>query len=238
MGIWIPEKIWAGQECWILGGGPSVLTVFGIPEDVKYRLMVAREHPRLLSDYMDALHHRNVIGINNAYRIGDWIDIVFFGDCSWYNVHRAALLDFPGQKVTCCRRMEGWRDDDPRNIRYMRKDGDHRKGISTKPGHVSWNSNSGLAALSLAVQLGVSRVFLLGFDTEPEGLHTHWHGSHRPPGNRRMPRPEYYNAQLRKFDVVAEDAERLGLEILTVNPKSRVPHFPRISLQEALGWSD
>jgi hypothetical protein len=50
---------------------------------------------------MQALHSKHVIGINVAFMIGDWIDMVFFGDGGFFLKHKAALAKFPGLKVTC-----------------------------------------------------------------------------------------------------------------------------------------
>jgi hypothetical protein len=54
---WIAPKMWAGGTAFIVGGGPSLKGVDLTP-----------------------IHHRRVIGVNNAYRMGNWVDICWFGD--------------------------------------------------------------------------------------------------------------------------------------------------------------
>ena len=49
--------MWDGGECFLLGGGPSLHEV-----DV------------------NRLRGRRVIAINQGYKLGDWIDVLFFGD--------------------------------------------------------------------------------------------------------------------------------------------------------------
>jgi len=55
--MWHPPKIWNNGTVFILGGGPS-----------------------LLDNNFDLIENKHVIGINNAYRLGDWVDICWFGD--------------------------------------------------------------------------------------------------------------------------------------------------------------
>ena len=54
---WTPPKIWEGQTAFIIGGGPSI-------NDLD----------------MDLIKDRRVIGTNNAYQMGGWVDICWFGD--------------------------------------------------------------------------------------------------------------------------------------------------------------
>lgn len=250
MGIWVPPKMWEGQDCWIIGGGPSILRQFEVPPEVAERFK-RREIPlNELSQYLFPLRDRNTIGINNAYLIADWIKIVFFGDCSWYVPHKHALSEWPGLKVTCCPRFAKLKKAESVGIKYMRKDRQRKpKGISTAPGYVAWNNNSGAAALSLAVQLGVKRIILLGFDmcidTEDK-YHTHWHGYHvelhsarvvgaphkkRPTGPSKNPR---YMQHLKGFPAIARDAKELGVEILNASPESEIKDFRKITVKELL----
>ena len=54
---WTAPRMWDGGECFLLGGGPSLHEV-----DV------------------NRLRGRRVIAINQGYKLGDWIDVLFFGD--------------------------------------------------------------------------------------------------------------------------------------------------------------
>ena len=96
--IWQVPRIWEGGDVWILGGGPSVPKQFNIPDKVVQEV-VAGASPSVYSPYMSFLHNKHVIGINVAYLIGDWIDMVFFGDASFFLPHQQRLAVFTGMKL-------------------------------------------------------------------------------------------------------------------------------------------
>ena len=84
-GNWIvPTEMWKDKTVWILGGGTSLSRQFNVPDEL-IRGIEKGEFPiSILSPYMKAIHNEVVIGINMAFRIGDWIDMVFWGDPSFY----------------------------------------------------------------------------------------------------------------------------------------------------------
>jgi len=55
--LWTAPRIWDGGECFILGGGPS-----------------------LRVEQVSSLQGHRVIAVNQAYKLGNWIDVLFFGD--------------------------------------------------------------------------------------------------------------------------------------------------------------
>lgn len=234
---WIPPKIWQGQECWIIGGGSSILKQFNVPEFVKTKIQSRECSLSILSEYLTALHDKNVIGINTAYKIGNWIGFVFFGDKGWYLVHREGLKSFPGYKVSCHGSFVNRSKDDPENIKYMERDS-KRYGISDRPGFVSWNFNSGAAGINLAYHLGVSRIILLGFDMDiDENGYTHWHGSHKEIKDKRVLGRDPFKSferHLPSFHSIAQDAERLGLEIINANPDSKIQDFEKMTVDQVL----
>jgi hypothetical protein len=80
---WKPKKEWEGETAFILGGGPS-----------------------LLLEDLSALHNRCVIGVNNAYRLGPWVDFCWFGDIKWWNKHKEELSGFKGRIAQCNQRTD------------------------------------------------------------------------------------------------------------------------------------
>jgi hypothetical protein len=227
---WAAPPIWEGGECWIIGGGSSVLTEFDVPDDV-VRALITRGNPERLSPYLEPIHRKHVIGINNAFRIGPWIDVMFFGDCGWYPIYREELARFPGLKVTCCPRFNNRAKEQSEGVKFLAKDTSKREGITEDRSKVSWNSNSGAAAISLAHHFGVRRIILLGFDmklSDFDSKISHWHGSHG--GQKPPPFPRH----LRGFPAIAADAERLGIEIVNANPNSAIECFPKVSVKELL----
>jgi hypothetical protein len=220
--------MWDSGECFIIAGGPSWLYQFDIPQETIDAVLKQSKHPSVLSPYLKLIHGKHIIGVNNAYQLGVWINIVFFGDCSWYNVHRRALVDFPGIKITSCQK----RDFQPEeNIKILERDKTHKKGISTHKSKVSWNHNSGAAAISVAAHLGVKRIILMGFDMafDKNSKYSHFHGSHR----KDLKSPPF-KRHLTGFPQIAKDAKELGIEIINTSPDSQIDIFPKINIKELI----
>lgn len=232
MVAWRVPPIWEGGECWIIGGGPSIPYLFDIPEDVITKVTLQHSSPKLYTPFLTSLHDRHVIGVNNAYELGLWVDACFFGDCSWYLVHRFKLAKWPNMKVTCCPRFERRKPDAMEGIKFLKrtqkdKRGEGRHGITTKPGMICWNNNSGASAINLAVLFGAKRVVLLGFDMNMDG-HTHWHSGH---GKKSSPP---FRRHLRNFPLIAQHAKEMGVEVLNASPKSSLDCFKKVHPKELL----
>lgn len=230
--IWRVPRFWDGSDVWILGGGPSVSKQFGIPERIIQNVLERTSPPSVYSPYMEFLHDKHVIGINVAYLLGDWIDIVFFGDKHFFLEHQNGLAEYKGMKVSCTPEMRGYNW-----VKYLERDTKHGRGISPNPMKVSWNGNSGAAAISLAVHAGARRIFLLGFDmTLSTAKRQHWHDVYKrgtisdPKKLRGLP----FDRHLRGFENIHKDAKTLGIPIINVCPESAITQFPKMSLQEAI----
>ena len=236
---WTVPKIWEGGDVWILGGGSSVTEQFSIPIDIVEKVVNGSLPPSTYSPYMEAIHNRHVIGINVSYLIGNWIDMVFFGDNKFFLRHKERLSQWPGLKVTCHQGA-----GHPPWVKYLAKDLKHPRGISPYPSQVSWNANSGAAAISLAANTGAKRIILLGFDMSlgKDGK-KHWHNLYKseplPPieVKRRMigKTPSLpFSRHLMGFPIIAKDAKARGIEILNASPNSAIEDFPKYSLKELL----
>lgn len=220
--------MWEGGRCFIIGGGPSMPGQFGIPDDLVARVRNAADPlgPEAYFPYMEAVHGEHVVAVNDAYRLGTWPDICFFGDHGWYKIHRQNLAQWPGLKATCCPALR----ENPDGIRYLRRDPNRKIGLSENPARVAWGFNSGSSAINLGVHLGPRQIILLGFDMDwPDGR-SHWHRGH---GNNDRPRPNYAR-WMQGLAVTANDARRLGVEILNASPTSAIEAFPRVMLNEVL----
>jgi hypothetical protein len=231
---WHVPKIWEGKTCWIIGGGPSMPRQFDVPEEVIKDVMSGKDSPSVYSAYLAPLHNEHIIGVNNAYQIGTWVDVVFFGDCDWYLTHRTRLSEFPGLKVTCCPRFENYRNSKAADgLLFLAKDSSKKFGISDDKTKVSWNANSGAAAISLAAHLGVKRIVLLGFDMrlDPNNC-SHWHGAHGKVIGKKFKTP--FDRHLAGFSDIANDATRLGIEIINASPESAISVFKKMSVKELL----
>jgi hypothetical protein len=227
--------MWEDGDVWILGGGPSVPRQFGIPEEVIQSVIKGTSPPSVYSPYMSFLHDKHVIGINCAYLIGNWIDMIFFGDIGFFLKHQQGLAAFPGLKVSCHPQTDryDW-------IKYTPRDKEHPRGISENPKAASWNGNSGSAAISIAANAGAKRIILLGFDMKSgTDKKRHWHGLYGVATNRDPRKPIHlpFDRHLRGFSEIARDAKRRGIEILNCCPDSAIKEFKKFSLKE-LAWDN
>ena len=223
---WAAPRMWDGGRCLIIGGGPSMPGQFGVPDDVVARVRSGELGPEAYSPFMAPIHGEHVIGVNNAYEIGTWIDVCLFGDCAWYLAHRERLARWPNLKVGCCFGCPDYLDPD--GIKYLPRDRVKKIGIGTNPSKLSWGYNSGTAAINLASHFGVKQIILLGFDMSHQDLQaTHWHKGHGHPRKS-------YKRFLRGFPAIAADAATLGIEILNTSPESPISQFRKVHLREVL----
>jgi hypothetical protein len=231
--MWLIPKIWDGADVWILGGGPSVAPLFGIPDQLIYDVRTNQKPMSAYSPYMKAIHDKQVIGINVAYQLGEWISIIFCGDKNFVLRNEKALKDYHGIKVSChsvVSKMNDWK--------FTPKDNRKPYGISPNPYKVSWNLNSGAAAISLAVHLGAKRVILLGFDMNLKDGHQHFHNAYkrgvlRSDDDKRK-RGLPFDRHLKGFPAIKADADRLGVEILNTSLQSSIECFRKVDIKELL----
>jgi len=148
----VDKQEWLGQQCFIMGGGASVL-----------------------SQDLTLLHGQKVIGINSAYETYPQCDFIIFADTRWLDnqkaKHRERLLAFKGRIVSASTGAKG-----PPLLLNM-----HRKlqpGLAEDKGTVSVKNTTFTAAINLAVHLGVSRIVLLGLDGKATNGKTHHHTPH------------------------------------------------------------
>jgi len=236
--IWKVPRIWEGGDVWILGGGPSVPRQFNVPDSVIQDVSSGKLPPSEYSKYMEELHDRHVIGINAAYLIGDWIDMIFFGDVGFFLDHQERLAKHPGVKASCHPRANNidW-------IRYLPRNTKHSRGISTDPSCVCWNGNSGAAAISIAVNAGASRIILLGFDMKlSNDNYQWWHQAYHRSNkvdikDQKRLKNLPFNRHLVAFPYIAKDAKECGVEILNACPDSAIKDFPRFTVKELL-WDN
>lgn len=108
--------------------------------------------------------------------------------------------------------------------------GDDRLRTS-KIGEVGWGGNSGFHAINLAVQFGVSRIVLVGFDMRLDGG-LHWHGRHG--AGLHNPTDGNVARWRRCIDDAAAELADLGVEVLNASPVSALTAYPKVTLEEAI----
>lgn len=154
---WEPETIWAGREAFVIGGGSS-----------------------LKGFDFSLLENELTVGVNDAYQFGPEIcNICIFGDQLWlmgdkgkhpFDGHFEGVKGYVedgGFVVTNDTHLETsavpW-------IHWMR-----RRGRGLHRTALGWNQNTGASAINLALILGATTVYLLGFDRFIGGDDMNWH---------------------------------------------------------------
>jgi len=206
---WTPAEIWPDSEVFIIGGGPSI-------KDLDLSL----------------IKNKRVIGVNDAYKLGDWIDVCFFGDYFWYtgiearefDGHRKALADFGGLKVTVSEKPI-----EDKGILRVRRD-TLRGGISKDKNVICWNRNTGIAAINLALLFGCKRIILLGFDMKVDNSgNSNWHINKKNPANPRLyPIFVHYARMVRD----AIDLNYPDVEVINANTDSAMEVFTKKKYEE------
>jgi hypothetical protein len=231
--MWKVPKIWEGGECWILGGGPSLPYQFEVPENIIQQVCAGELTPDAYSPYLSVLHDKHVIAVNMSYLIGTWIDMVFFGDGGYYLKNRVTLLNYPKLKVSCAPKIKNFPND---GVKFIARDQRKPSGISSRNGYVSWNKNSGAAAINLAVHFGVKRIYLLGFDMDVLDGNQHWHNLYGKNKSRKNGKPHKlpFTRHKKGFSTIKKDADNLGVEIINCSPSSTIQEFKKMSVKEIL----
>lgn len=211
--MWAPPELWKSQTAYILGGGPSLL-------GMDYCLGLEK----LLKD-------KRVIGVNNAFKFGPWVDACWFGDAHWFDWNFKSLAKFSGLKVTCNPKFLTKKQFDEHHILVMNRG--KSNGIEKKAGHIAWNRSSGASAINFAYHLGAKRIILLGFDMHSDGINHNWHKEHK---GRSISNSNFnpYERFLKPFKQIKEEADNLGLEILNATVGSALTIFPMVNIKDAI----
>lgn len=231
--FWHVPRMWEGGDCWIIGGGASVPRLFGVPGDVISKVEKKEIPLSSYSDYLLPLHNKNVIGVNLAFLLGDWVSVMYFCDAQIFKLYKSLIFQFHNLKVTCASAFTNQRSE-MGNIKILKRD--NRPGLSLRDDTICWNQNSGAAAINFAILAGAKRILLLGFDMKPipNGKTTHWVNGVHSTLYQRPSSPMVFKSFLKRYPYIARDAKQAKVEILNVNPDSALLDFPRVSLQEVL----
>ncbi len=238
---WQIPNIWEGGEVWILGGGPSLIDCFGIPQDLVSAVRSRKESISSYSPYLAKIHKKHVIGINVAYQFGNWVDVCFFGDMEFFLNHKAGLSKYTGLVVSSDKHTAKqdlhWVKYLPIEVRKSVPSYQRHLGISTHPKAVAWNYNSGASAISLAAWMGAKRIILVGFDmTLNTNKNQHFHNEYRSESAdkffpvKNLP----FNRHLAGFPFIRRDADKMGIEIINTSLNSAITAFPKVNINELL----
>ena len=232
---WTVPRMWEEGECWILGGGPSLPEQFGVPEDVMQDVRQGRKPVSAYSPFLSSIRNKHVIGVNMAFKLGEWISVLLFGDEEFYRGNKLDILRWRGLRVSCVKRLSGSRKDDPMpkfvfpGVKMLEKVNTQKKGISPDPS-VLYMNNSGGAAINFAAHAGVKRIVLVGFDMNKTSTGTHWHQLYEKRSGWKPP----FKKHLKGFPAIARDAERMGIEIINACPNSAIQEFRKANVKDLL----
>lgn len=240
MKTWQVPKIWENGEVWVLGGGPSLINCFDIPADVVKSVRMRKAGLDTYSPYLAAIHSKHVIGINVAYQFGNWVDICFFGDKGFFLLNRGGLSSFRKLVVTCHAKVGeknlNWIKYLPQEIKKTAPIGLQKYGISTRPDMVSWNENSGAAALSIAAWAGAKRIILVGFDMtlDETNKEQHFHNNYREVNKTLTEKQLPFEIHLKPWEIIKRDLDNMGIEILNTSLNSAIKEIPKVHIKELL----
>jgi len=197
--FWHVTRQWDGESCYIIGGGPS-----------------------LANFDFNILKGRRVLGCNHAFRLGpEIISFGVFGDASFFCRNARELEESPVPLVTCSPSVLSMKTG-PHIHKLKRQTWGIHNGES-----IGFNHSTGAMAINLAINLGASPIYLLGYDMGNQGNKSHWHD--------RDPRMigEY------SFDRFSQGFQKVhsflpsNVEVLNVTDgESKLPLFPRITFAE------
>lgn len=219
---WSVPELWPGNTAYIIGGGSSLNTTGLPPAKDNMPAIIAK-----INEDLAIIQDKRVIGVNNAYELGNWVDVCWFGDVRWYEWNRKKLLDFRGLKACCCPTLVA---PERPGIKVLKRS--NQLGLSEDKKSVKWNKSSGSSAISFAVHFGVKRIVLLGFDMYigKDGYHN-WHDNHEVKGHSPA---NPYGRFINPFVNIDVDAKRMGIEIINCNLDSNITQFEKKALAEVI----
>jgi hypothetical protein len=229
---WEPYPIWLGETVFLIGGGPSLRQYAGLHPEERREEAIYPALARALSP----IHGRPVIGINNAYLLGDWVNILTFGDQNWWNknidrIRReyaglAVITSWPNLNI-------GWGF-----AKVMRR---VYRGFFNDGCRLAWNQCTGHMAVNLAVTLGAAKVVLLGYDggingyaKQSKGYWSNWHPAHT---KSQVKEKSDQDAVFKRFLAAGRDVkkgcERENVEVIIAGD-SAYPFWEKKEISEAL----
>lgn len=210
-------KLWPNSTIFIIGGGPSL-----IGQDLCLRRKEKYGLEGLIGD-------QHILGVNNAFLFGDWIDVLFFGDAKFYWWNREAIQKYPSLKISTNIIWPG-RDksiEKELGINIIQREG--LRGLRRNPNQVAGNRSSGAMAINVAIHLGAKSIVLLGFDMKNTNgqknfVKHQWEKTNQDP----------YEYMIGTLDSILEAANKLKIKIVNATPNSALNIFPKVDLMEII----
>ena len=224
-----------GDRCFVIGNGPSLRGLDLCP--------LAREKTFVVNHFY---FHPQLADLRPSYYCVS--DLSFF-DPKVHPRWREYLERLPGSTtlflpIELKRRVRASPIGARRNVYYVRCD---RSCEIWRTGWMEVNASSVLATgdtvildfcLPLAHFMGFAEVVLLGCDTDMGNGESaaHFYEPQLPSRSAAYHRDVWSGHVMRSYDVAARLFESTGRRIYNATAGGRLEVFPRISLEEALGW--
>ena len=207
---WTCPLLWEEQTVFIIGGGPSV-----------------NETP------LHLIHDRNVIGVNSAFRFGDWIDVCLFCDACWFNLEYEELRShYRGQVIGLYpfQDKEELNQHDGVNVKLLCR-AKQPRGLANSQSNLRYNSSCGGAAIDLAVHLGVRSIVLIGYDMRAVNGRYNFHDCYpwRP-----IKESGPYTLHKKAYPTLNIALKKEGIKIINATPNSTIGCLPIMTLEEAI----
>ncbi len=186
------KRIWEGESCYIIGGGDSV-------KNLK----------------PDSIRDENIIVVNNAYKIFPEAAFCIFMDKEWWDIHSDTVKIFKGDLISVHHSFK----DHPK-IGFVNRGTTY--GLSQDAVLLRTGNNSGHIALNFACFLGVSTIYLVGFDMKTVNGRHNYHDEHK----RVMPDNIYSTMYIKAMESIGPDLRSMGVEVINVTPGSALKCFP------------
>ncbi|MEN6306096.1 MAG: hypothetical protein ABFD96_25445 [Armatimonadia bacterium] len=149
MNFWTAEPIWAGETCFIIGGGTS-----------------------LAGFDFEILRGKRVIAINSSVFSVPFADVCFYGDDRWGFENGPRLRSFKGLVVTTSATAA------TPDTKHMKKIVPPPALMERRDALVMRRTST-QAAINLAMHFGVAQIVLLGIDMKAgDNGRTHHHAPH------------------------------------------------------------
>ena len=201
------------------------------------RWFIVASGPSLIKEDIEKLKGQNVIVINTTYKLAPWATVLYACDPKWWHWNEGAK-DFEGEKWTQYSGM----GKEGRLKEYIEKNNleDYKlkyvksvpnSGISEDPNYIYQGSNSGIQAINLAYHFGAREMVLLGFDMQQTNGKNHWHEDHPDKVNA------HWHRWLGLYEVVSNDAKRLGISIINCTRETALKCFEKQDLDIIIGSS-
>lgn len=211
----LPTGSWKNQRCFIIGGGTS-LKGFDF-EQLKGEKLIA-----INKAFVDAPFAEIQFSVDRQFQ--EWVTKPDKGGKEMTSAREAWPL-FKGHKVWLKVPGEHYFE----GIEFVKSAGNEGISLTLEEG-IYDGSNSGYAALNLAIALGSNPIYLLGYDMKhEENGRTHYHE-----GYSKKQSEGQLTLFARKFPKLAKLAEERNIKIINLNKDSKLDCFKFDTVENAL----